>query len=58
MSVDNGPGTAIQPGRTGGGNGLRGVRERVRALDGTLTTAERPDGGYMLRAELPLRAAE
>ena len=58
LSVDNGPGTAIQPGRTGGGNGLRGVRERVRALDGTLTTAERPDGGYMLRAELPLRAAE
>jgi signal transduction histidine kinase len=57
LSVDNGPGTAIQPGRTSGGNGLRGVRERLRALDGSLTTSETADGGYTLRAELPLRAA-
>ena len=57
LSVDNDPGSAIQPGRTGGGNGLRGVRERVQALEGTLTTAERADGGYTLRAELPLQAA-
>jgi signal transduction histidine kinase len=55
LSVDNGPGSAIQPGRTGGGNGLRGVRERIRALDGTLTTSETAEGGYALRAELPLR---
>jgi signal transduction histidine kinase len=57
LSVDNGPGTAIQPGRTSGGNGLRGVRERLRALDGSLTTSETADGRYTLRAELPLRAA-
>ena len=54
--MENGPGTAIQPGRTSGGNGLRGVRERVRALDGSLTTSELPGGGYLLRAELPLAA--
>ena len=40
LSVDNGPGTAIQPGRTSGGNGLRGVRERLRAL-GRLADDER-----------------
>ena len=58
LSVDNGPGLALAPGRTTGGNGLRGVRERVRALDGTLTTCETGDGGYTLRAELPLRSRE
>ena len=51
--MENGPGVAIQPGRTSGGNGLRGVRERVRALGGSLTTSETADGGYALRAELP-----
>jgi signal transduction histidine kinase len=56
LSVDNGPGTAIQPGRTSGGNGLRGVRERVGALGGSLITSETADGGYTLRAEMPLRA--
>jgi signal transduction histidine kinase len=56
LSVENGPGTAIQPGRTSGGNGLRSVSERVRALDGSLTTSELPDGGYLLRADLPLAA--
>ena len=56
LTVDNGPGSAIDPGRTSGGNGLRGVRERLRALDGSLITRETGDGGYSLRAELPLRA--
>lgn len=54
LSVDNGPGSPIQPGRTSGGNGLRGVRERVRALGGSLITSETADGGYHLRTELPL----
>lgn len=57
LTVENGPGAAIDPTRAGGGNGLRGVRERVRALDGTLTTSESGEGGYVLRAELPLRQA-
>lgn len=58
LSVDNGPGVAIDPERASGGNGLRGVRERVRALDGTLTTSETGDGGYTLRVELPLRSGK
>ena len=56
LSVDNDPGAAIQPGRTSGGNGLRGVRERVAALGGSLTTSETADGAYHLHAELPLKA--
>lgn len=36
------------------GNGLRGMRERVEALRGTLTVEPRPGGGLHLRARLPL----
>jgi signal transduction histidine kinase len=54
LTVENGPGISIQPGRTSGGNGLQGVRERVRALGGSLATDEMADGGYVLHAELPL----
>ncbi|QAY61363.1 sensor histidine kinase [Microbacterium protaetiae] len=35
-------------------HGLLGLRERVAALGGTLMTGPRADGGYLLRAELPL----
>jgi signal transduction histidine kinase len=56
LTVENGPGLSIQPDRQSGGNGLRGVRERVRALGGSLTTDETAAGGYVLHAELPLRS--
>ncbi|MFD7713390.1 sensor histidine kinase [Streptomyces sp. NPDC059785] len=36
------------------GIGLTGMRERVTALGGTLHAAARPEGGFALRAELPL----
>ncbi|MER5213614.1 sensor histidine kinase [Streptomyces sp. NPDC002838] len=39
------------------GNGLTGMRERVTALGGTLHTAPRAQGGFSVRAELPLEAA-
>jgi signal transduction histidine kinase len=58
LTVENGPGVSIQPDRTSGGNGLRGVRERVRALGGSLATDETADGGYVLHAELPLPSRE
>jgi two-component system sensor histidine kinase DesK len=39
------------------GNGLRGLRERVAARDGTLAAGPRPEGGFRLAVSLPLRDA-
>ncbi|MFG2107641.1 sensor histidine kinase [Micromonospora chersina] len=37
------------------GNGILGMGERARALGGSLTTGSGPDGGFRVRARLPLR---
>jgi signal transduction histidine kinase len=42
----------------GNGNGIRGMRERVAALGGELTTGPRPGGGFRVRARLPLDTVE
>ncbi|HET9289716.1 MAG TPA: sensor histidine kinase, partial [Actinomycetes bacterium] len=47
-----GPSAANGP----GGNGIRGMRERVVALGGELTTGPRPGGGFRVRARLPIGA--
>lgn len=39
----------------GGGHGLVGMRERVTMLGGTLTVGPRPDGGFSVVVELPVR---
>ncbi|CAM5300850.1 histidine kinase OS=Streptomyces alboniger OX=132473 GN=CP975_19740 PE=4 SV=1 [Streptomyces alboniger] len=39
------------------GTGLTGMRERVAALGGTLHAGPRAEGGFSVRAELPLEAA-
>ena len=39
----------------GGGYGLAGLHERVVLADGTLTAGPYPDGGWQVRAVLPLR---
>jgi signal transduction histidine kinase len=40
---------------SGGGHGLLGMRERVAALRGTLTTGPRYGGGFRVHAILPLK---
>ncbi len=35
------------------GNGLRGLQERLDAIEGTLSTSVRPGGGLLVRAEVP-----
>jgi signal transduction histidine kinase len=42
---------------SGSGSGLRGLRERVEVIGGTLRAGPRPDGGFAVRAEIPVGAA-
>jgi signal transduction histidine kinase len=35
-----------------------GMRERVRVYGGELTALPRPDGGFVVRARIPLRQDE
>ncbi|MFD9949490.1 sensor histidine kinase [Nonomuraea sp. NPDC059023] len=42
--------------RARGGFGLHSLAERTRAVGGTLTTGDRPGGGFEVRAELPAGA--
>jgi signal transduction histidine kinase len=55
VSVANGPPAAPPSGleRTGGGRGLAGMRERVRACGGELTAGPLDDGGWRVLARLP-----
>jgi signal transduction histidine kinase len=52
--VTNGPG--VHPGERGAGLGLLGMRERAELHGGSLEAAPTPDGGFTVRAELPLDA--
>jgi signal transduction histidine kinase len=54
---DEGEPVTRSSGPTPGGHGIVGMRERVTALGGRLSAGPRPDGGYRVCAELPLRAA-
>lgn len=54
--VDDGRGPRDGDG-TGTGSGLVGMRERVGLHGGSLEIGPRPDGGFRVRASLPLAAA-
>ena len=58
--LDGGPGFQPGPQADGwqGGLGLRGMRERVEMLGGTLTAGSRPEGGTRVEARLPLDGIE
>jgi signal transduction histidine kinase len=47
---------APRTGTSGGGYGLAGLRERVRALGGSFEAGPRPEGGFRVRALLPATA--
>jgi signal transduction histidine kinase len=50
--TDDGTASPVQP--VTPGVGLRGMRERVTGLGGTLHAAPRNDGGFAVRATFPL----
>jgi signal transduction histidine kinase len=54
---DEGKSVAQNGRRMPEGHGIAGMRERVTALGGRLSAGARPEGGYRVFAELPLRAA-
>ncbi len=48
------PGAPVAGGRTSG-HGLRNIRERAAALQGHATAEARPEGGFAVRVQVPLR---
>ncbi len=53
VEIVNGPGHAPAT-ESGGGNGIPGMRERAAAVGGTLSALPAEDGGFVVRAALPL----
>lgn len=54
---DDGRGAAADPPAAGGGNGLRGMSERVKLYDGTLEAKAQPGGGFCINAFIPYTEA-
>jgi signal transduction histidine kinase len=52
--IDDGAGAATLMSRTGSGNGLIGIRERVEIYSGEFDAGPRPGGGFSVRAVLPI----
>ncbi len=53
-SADRSGDTSSTPGKDQGGNGLRGLAERVAALGGRFEAVPRDDGGFRLAVSVPL----
>ena len=56
LDVANAAPGPVAAGRPAGGRGLRGVRERVLDLRGSVDVGTGPEGTWRLRARLPVRA--
>lgn len=54
---DDGRGAGADPPGAGGGNGLRGMAERVKLYDGTLAAKAQPGGGFGILAFIPYTEA-
>ncbi|WP_245552937.1 sensor histidine kinase [Nocardia veterana] len=55
ITVDNGAAANSPHSSTsGGGNGIPGMIERAHAVGGELSAGRRPDGGFRVRARLPV----
>ena len=52
--TDDGAGAAADGNGNGARQGIVGMRERARALGGTLQAGPRPEGGFRVSARLPL----
>jgi signal transduction histidine kinase len=55
--VDDGRGAAADPPPAGGGNGLRGMGERISLYDGSLSAGPEQGGGFRVSAFLPYSEA-
>jgi signal transduction histidine kinase len=55
--IENGRGSSLDVARTVGGEGIRGIGERVGSLGGELAHGPLPDGGFRLRVRLPFDPA-
>jgi signal transduction histidine kinase len=57
VTIENGPGGQPSGLPPSTGYGLRGMRERVAELGGTIEVASTEGGGFRVRASLPFRAS-
>ncbi|MFF1829749.1 sensor histidine kinase [Paenarthrobacter sp. NPDC058040] len=55
--VDDGRGAAADPPAPGGGNGLRGMEERIALYDGSLSAGPEQGGGFRVSAFIPYTEA-
>ncbi|TDW21300.1 sensor histidine kinase [Kribbella kalugense] len=54
VTVHNTPPPGTPTPAPGSGHGLTGMRERIHLVEGTLSTAPTPEGGYLVQAVIPV----